>query len=58
MKKALLVAKWEFLTTVKRPSYIILVLAVPLVYGGLFSLAGLSARSACAKAATELPRKA
>lgn len=50
MKKALLVAKWEFLTTVKRPGYIIMVLAIPLFYGGMFALAGIAARSASTSA--------
>jgi ABC-2 type transport system permease protein len=50
MKKAWLVARWEFLTTVKRRGYIIAVAAIPLVYGGLFSLAGLAGRSASVSA--------
>ena len=50
MKKALLVARWEFLTTVKRRGYIIAVLAIPVFYGGIFSLAGLAGRSASVSA--------
>jgi ABC-2 type transport system permease protein len=50
MKKAWLVARWEFLTTVKRRGYIIAVLAIPLFYGGIFSLAGLAGRFASVSA--------
>jgi len=50
MKKAWLVARWEFLTTVKRRGYIIAVLAIPLFYGGMFLLAGLAGRSASVSA--------
>jgi ABC-2 type transport system permease protein len=50
MKKAWLVARWEFLTTVKRRGYIIAVAAIPLFYGGIFSLAGLAGRSASVSA--------
>ncbi|HEX4346816.1 MAG TPA: ABC transporter permease, partial [Vicinamibacterales bacterium] len=46
MKKALLVAKWEFLSTVKRPGYLIMVFAIPLFYGAMFGLALLAGRSA------------
>ena len=46
MKKALVVAKWEFLTTVTRGGYIFAVVAMPLFYGGMFMLAGLAGRSA------------
>src|SRR5262249_27732840 len=46
VKKALVVAKWEFLTTVTRGGYIFAVVAMPLFYGGMFMLAGLAGRSA------------
>ena len=38
MKKALLVARWEFVTTVKRRGYVLAVVAIPVLYGGLFAL--------------------
>ena len=50
MKKALLVAKWEFLTTVKRPGYLILVFAMPVFYGVMLGLAALAGRSATTSA--------
>lgn len=46
MKKALTVAKWEFLTTVTRGPFIFAVIAMPLFYGGMFALAALASRSA------------
>ena len=46
MKKALIVAKWEFITTVTRGAYIFAVIALPVFYGGMFALAGLAGRSA------------
>jgi len=46
MKKALIVAKWEFITTVTRGAYIFAVIAMPLFYGGMFALAGFAGRSA------------
>ena len=48
MRKALLVARWEFLTTVTRRAYIFAVIAMPLFYGGMFALAGFVGRSATA----------
>jgi ABC-2 type transport system permease protein len=50
MKKALLVARWEFLTTVTRKAYIFAVVAMPLFYGGMFALAGFAGRSASTSA--------
>lgn len=50
MKKALLVAKWEFLTTVKRPGYLIMVLALPAFYGVMLGLGALAGRSATTNA--------
>jgi len=50
MRKALLVAKWEFLTTITRPGYIIVVIALPVLYGVMFALGGLATRSATADA--------
>ena len=46
MKKALIVAKWEFITTVTRGAYIFAVIAMPVFYGGMFALAGFAGRSA------------
>jgi len=46
MKKALIIAKWEFITTVTRGAFIFAVVAMPLFYGGMFVLAGLAGRSA------------
>jgi ABC-2 type transport system permease protein len=48
MKKMLLVAKWEFTTTVARRAYIFAVVAMPVFYGGMFLLAGIAGRSASA----------
>jgi ABC-2 type transport system permease protein len=46
MKKALIIAKWEFITTVTRRTYIFAVIAMPLFYIAIGSVAALSARSA------------
>ena len=46
MKKALLVARWEFWTTVTRVPFIFAVVAMPLFYGGMVALAALAGRSA------------
>jgi ABC-2 type transport system permease protein len=46
MRKAWLVARWEFLTTVRRRGYIIAVVAIPLFYAGLGAVAALAGRSA------------
>jgi ABC-2 type transport system permease protein len=46
MRKALLVARWEFLTTIRRRAYIFAVIAMPLFYSGLLFVAGIAGRSA------------
>ena len=46
MRKALLVARWEFLATVTRVGYIVTVVAMPLFYGGMIAVAGVAGRSA------------
>jgi ABC-2 type transport system permease protein len=46
MKKALIVARWEFLTTVKRRSYLFAVVAMPLLFLGLGAVTTLSVPSA------------
>jgi ABC-2 type transport system permease protein len=46
MRKALIVARWEFITTVTRGAFIFAVVAMPLFYGGMLVLAGLAGRSA------------
>ena len=46
MNKAFVVAKWEFIATVTRVPYIVAVVGLPLLYGGLFTIAGLSSRNA------------
>ena len=50
MKKALLVARWEFTRTVTRRAYIFAVIAMPLFYGGMVALAALAGRSASTNA--------
>jgi ABC-2 type transport system permease protein len=50
VKKALLVARWEFTTTVTRRAYMFAVIAMPLFYGGMLALAGLAGRSASTSA--------
>ncbi len=40
MNKVLLIARWEFITTVTRRAYIFAVIAMPLLYGGMVALAG------------------
>ena len=45
MKKALIVARWEFLTTITRRSYIIVVAAMPLFYIFMLGAAMLTGRS-------------
>jgi ABC-2 type transport system permease protein len=46
MKKALLVARWEFLTTITRRMYIFAVVAMPVFYGLLLGIGSFSVRSA------------
>jgi ABC-2 type transport system permease protein len=50
VKKALLVARWEFTRTVTRRAYIFAVIAMPLFYGGMVALAALAGRSASTNA--------
>jgi ABC-2 type transport system permease protein len=50
VNKALLVARWEFRTTVTRRAYIFAVIAMPLFYGGMLALAALAGRSASTSA--------
>lgn len=50
MKKTLLVARWEFLTTIRRKMYILSVIGMPLLYMGLAGTAALSGRSAATNA--------
>ena len=50
MNKVLLIARWEFITTVTRRAYIFAVIAMPLLYGGMVALAGLAGRSASTNA--------
>jgi ABC-2 type transport system permease protein len=52
MKKALIVARWEFLTTVKRRSYIFAVVAMPLMFLGFGALTTLSVPAAIGTANT------
>src|SRR5262245_64277200 len=52
MKKALIVARWEFLTTVKRRSYIFAVVAMPLMFLGFGALTTLSVPAAISTANT------
>ena len=44
-RKALLVAKWEFLTTITRRMYILAVIAMPVFYGGMIAVAGFTGRA-------------
>jgi ABC-2 type transport system permease protein len=50
MNKVLLIARWEFITTVTRRAYIFAVIAMPLLYGGMVALAALAGRSATTNA--------
>ena len=50
MNKVLLIARWEFITTVTRRAYIFAVIAMPLFYGGMIALAGMAGRSASTNA--------
>jgi ABC-2 type transport system permease protein len=50
MNKVLLIARWEFITTVTRRAYIFAVVAMPLFYGGMVALAGFAGRSATTNA--------
>lgn len=43
MKKALLVAKWEFITTVTRRSYLFAVVAMPVLFVGIGALSAMQA---------------
>jgi ABC-2 type transport system permease protein len=52
MRKALVVARWEFLTTVKRRSYIFAVVAMPLMFLGFGALTTLSVPAALGTANT------
>jgi ABC-2 type transport system permease protein len=45
VNKALLVARWEFLTTITRRSYIVVVVAIPVFYGFIVGAAALTGRS-------------
>ena len=45
LRKALLVAKWEFLTTITRRMYIFAVVAMPVFYGIMLGVAGFTGRS-------------
>ena len=50
MRKTLLVARWEFLTTIRRKAYIFSVIAMPLIYVGLAAIAAFAGRSATTNA--------
>lgn len=43
--KTLLVAQWEFITTITRRTYIVAVVAMPVVYGLMLTVAGVTGRS-------------
>ncbi len=45
VRKALLVARWEFLTTITRRMYIVAVVAMPVVYGLMLTMAAVTGRS-------------
>jgi ABC-2 type transport system permease protein len=51
MNKALLIARWEFLSTVTRRAYIFSVVAMPLLFGIIGAIPILSTRSAAASSA-------
>lgn len=55
MKKILIVARWEYLTTVMRGSFLFAVVAMPVIYGGMFGLAALAGRSASNSSGARLP---
>jgi hypothetical protein len=50
MNKALIVAKWEFVSTVTRRAYIFAVVGMPLLYGAIFGVSALAGRSAAVSA--------
>jgi ABC-2 type transport system permease protein len=50
MRKALSVARWEFVTTVTRRTYIVAIVMLPLLYGVMFTAAGMAGRSAASTA--------
>ena len=52
MNKALLIARWEFLSTVTRRAYIFSVVAMPLLFGIIGAIPVLSTRSAALSSAT------
>jgi ABC-2 type transport system permease protein len=51
MNKALLIARWEFLSTVTRRAYIFSVVAMPLLFGVIGAIPVLSTRSAASSSA-------
>jgi ABC-2 type transport system permease protein len=46
MRKALLIARWEFRSAVMRRAYLFAVLALPLLFGGIGAITAFTARSA------------
>ena len=46
MKKALLIAQWEFRSAVMRRAYLFAVIALPLLFGGIGAITALTTRSA------------
>ena len=55
MKKALLVARWEFIATITRRAYIFAVVAMPLFYGGMVAIGGFAGRLAANSNTSRLP---
>jgi ABC-2 type transport system permease protein len=55
VSRALLVARWEYVTTVMRGSFIFAVLAMPLLYGTLFLLAAFAGRGATRASSSSAP---
>jgi ABC-type Na+ efflux pump permease subunit len=51
LRKALLIAKWEFKSAVMRRAYLIAVIALPVLFGGIGVVSALTTRSATVGAA-------
>src|SRR5687767_3754174 len=55
MRKALIVARWEFMTTVRRRSYIFTVAAVPLFFALMMTIPFITGRASVSSASNRAP---
>lgn len=55
MKKILVIARWEYLTTVMRGSFLFAVVGMPAIYAAMFGLAALAGRSATSSSGARQP---